>query len=209
LEAAGARIDLRVDADHRAAAVEERAARVARVDRRIGLDERNDRIAWKRASLRADDPDVAVCSRPYGAPIASTGSPTSRFFGSPSRTTGRPLASIFSTAMSVAVSKPSTLAVYSRRSLSLTVTSLASRTTCALVRIRPSGLMMKPEPRPLNGIDGFWRPRWPKPGTPRKKRKKGSSSRPGGSPCSSSDALCEPSTVMPTTAGADCLTMAR
>ena len=63
--------------------------------------------------------------------------------------------------MSVAVSMPSTLAVYSRRSLSLTVTSFASRTTCALVRIRPSELMMKPEPMPLNGVDGFWRPRCP------------------------------------------------
>ena len=57
--------------------------------------------------------------------------------------------------MSVAASMPSTLAVNSRRSLSLTVTSLASRTTCALVRIRPSALMMKPEPWPRNGIDGL------------------------------------------------------
>ena len=59
-----------------------------------------------------------------------------------------------STAMSVAGSAPSTLAENSRRSLSLTVTSLASRTTCALVRISPSLLMMKPEPWPRNGTDG-------------------------------------------------------
>ena len=94
LEAAAARVDLRVDADHRAAAVEERAARVAGVDRGVGLDEGNDRVARQRAPLGADDARVAVCSRPYGAPIASTGSPTSRFLGSPRRTTGRSFASI-------------------------------------------------------------------------------------------------------------------
>ena len=111
--------------------------------------------------------------------------------------------------MSVAVSMPSTLALNSRRSLSLTVTSFASRTTCALVRIRPSELMMKPEPMPLNGVDGLWRPCWPRPGTPLKNLKNGSSSMPGGRPLSSRDALRVPSTVTPTTAGADCLTMAR
>ena len=92
-----------------------------------------------------------------------------------------------STAMSVAVSTPSTLAVNSRRSLSLTVTSFASRTTCALVRIRPSELMMKPEPMPLNGIAVFCAAALAgMPGMPRKNRKNGSSSMPGGRPCSSS-----------------------
>ena len=47
--------------------------------------------------------------------------------------------------MSVTGSLPSTCAAYSRRSLSLTVTCLASRTTWALVSTRPSGLMTKPE----------------------------------------------------------------
>ena len=69
---------------------------------------------------------------------------------------------------------------------------------------------MKPEPMPLNGVEGLWRPRWPKPGTPRKKLKNGSSvDAAAAGRCSSSDALCVPSTVTPTTAGADCLTMAR
>ena len=99
-------------------------------------------------------PCVAVCSKPKGAPMASTGSPTPSCLGSPRRTVGRFLASMRSTATSVTGSLPSTLAEYSLRSLSLTVTSLASRTTCALVRISPSALMMKPEPWPRKGCDG-------------------------------------------------------
>ena len=55
LEAAAARIDLRIDADHRAAAVEQRAARVAGVDRGVGLDEGHHRVAGQRTPLGADD----------------------------------------------------------------------------------------------------------------------------------------------------------
>jgi len=55
LVAAGARIDLRVDADHAAARVEQRPARVARVHRDVGLDERHVGVARQRASLGADD----------------------------------------------------------------------------------------------------------------------------------------------------------
>ena len=88
--------------------------------------------------------------------MASTQSPTCTPAGSPSVTVGRSLASIFSTATSVAGSLPSTLAANSRRSVSFTVTCLASRTTWALVSTRPSALTMKPEPWPRTGIS-----RWP------------------------------------------------
>ena len=53
------RRDLRVDADHVAAVVEQRAARVARVDRRVGLDHLVDREAVRRldrAPEAGDDP---------------------------------------------------------------------------------------------------------------------------------------------------------
>ncbi len=42
-------------------------------------------------------------------------------------------------------------ALNSRRSVSLTVTCVASATTLASVRMYPSGLIMKPEPRFLEG----------------------------------------------------------
>ena len=52
-------LDLRVDADHVAAPVQQRPARVAVVDRRVGLDDVVDRVAVRcgdRALDRADDP---------------------------------------------------------------------------------------------------------------------------------------------------------
>ena len=55
LVAAGVGVDLRVDADHRAARIEQRTARVAGIHRRIGLDERHRTVAGKRAAGRADD----------------------------------------------------------------------------------------------------------------------------------------------------------
>ena len=100
-------------------------------------------------------PAVTVFSKPYGEPMASTGSPTRIFDGSPSRTVGRSLASMRITAISVCGSLPSTLALNSRRSVSLTVTSVALSTTWAFVRIRPSGLTMKPEPSPFTSC-GCW-----------------------------------------------------
>src|SRR5688572_15004699 len=54
-EAAGAAVDLRIDADHLAAHVEQRPARVARVDRHVGLDERHEVLLRQRAPLGADD----------------------------------------------------------------------------------------------------------------------------------------------------------
>lgn len=78
-------------------------------------------------------PAVAEFSNPNGAPMASTHSPTRRSCESPSFTVGRLLAGILMIAMSDLVSTPMTLAVYSRRSVMRTVTSLAPFTTCALV----------------------------------------------------------------------------
>ncbi|CUJ79951.1 Uncharacterised protein [Achromobacter sp. 2789STDY5608628] len=55
LEAAGAAVDLRVDADHFAAVIEQRAAGIAGVHRHVGLDERHRRVVRQRAALGADD----------------------------------------------------------------------------------------------------------------------------------------------------------
>src|SRR5690606_1709973 len=55
LVAARARPDLRVDADHLSLAVEERPARVARVDRRAGLDEGHVAVSGQRAPRCTDD----------------------------------------------------------------------------------------------------------------------------------------------------------
>ena len=55
LVAAAARVDLRVDANHLAARVEKRAARVARVDGHVGLDEGHGAVVGQRAALGADD----------------------------------------------------------------------------------------------------------------------------------------------------------
>src|SRR5207248_3124559 len=103
-------------------------------------------------------PAVALFSKPNGAPIASTHSPTLSERDSPSLTVGRSLAEIFRIAMSDLGSTPTTLAVYSRRSVRRTVTSLAPFTTCALVMITPSGRMMNPDPSPRIGCGcGGWR----------------------------------------------------
>src|SRR6266481_931927 len=102
-------------------------------------------------------PAVALFSKPNGAPIASTHSPTFSVRESPSFTVGRSLAPILMIAISDFGSTPTTLAVYSRRSVRRTVTSLAPLTTCALVMITPSALMMNPEPSPRIGCGcGIW-----------------------------------------------------
>gem|GEM_PF-4874491 len=67
--------------------------------------------------------------------MAMTHSPGRSFDGSPIFTVGRFFPSILSTATSVFVSMPTIFALYSRRSVVLTVTFSASATTCALVRM--------------------------------------------------------------------------
>ncbi|MCY1547413.1 hypothetical protein D9M68_834740 [compost metagenome] len=124
----------------------------------------------------------------------------------PSASTGRFFASIFSTAMSVLASAPSTLARYSRRSVSLTVTSFASFTTWALVMMMPLGSTMKPEPCERTGTARCCCC-WPRgPICPWKWRKNWNIGSSGSMPCScamvsSSEAFSVPVTLMLTTAG--------
>ena len=134
-EAAGAAVDLGVDAHHFTAHVEERPARVAGVDRDVGLNEGDEVLLRQRAALALTMPAVTVFSKPNGEPIATTHSPTLSLFGSPKRTAGRPVASILITAMSVRRSAPITLALNSRLSVKRTLISSAPSMTCALVRM--------------------------------------------------------------------------
>ena len=101
--------------------------------------------------LALTTPAVTLFSKPNGEPMAITHSPGISAWLLPSGKVGRPVALILITATSVLSSRPSTLALNSRRSVSFTVTSWAPRTTCALVRIKPSALTMKPEPWPCMG----------------------------------------------------------
>ena len=160
--------------------------------------------------LALTTPAVTVFSNPNGDPMASTHSPTLRSLVLPRMTVGRFLASILSTATSVLGSAPSTLAKNSRRSVSFTITSRASRTTCALVRMMPSALTMKPEPCPRVGVSRGVP--WPCPGPCWKRRK---NSKNGSLPNGSSrwprpalgwlfDVLLLPVTLMFTTAGPYC-----
>jgi len=55
LIAAGAAVNLRVDADHLAVEIEQRPAGVAGIDGGVGLDERHVVIAGQVAAQRADD----------------------------------------------------------------------------------------------------------------------------------------------------------
>ncbi len=93
-------------------------------------------------------PAVTVFSSPKGEPIAITHSPTRSRATSPMRTVGKRVASILTTATSVRRSAPTTRAVNSRSSLRVTTTSSAPSTTCALVKMKPSAVRMKPEPTP-------------------------------------------------------------
>ena len=79
--------DLRVDADHAAGGVEQRAARVAGVERRVGLDDVLDREAARRGDAplqRRHDAGGERALEPNGLPIATVGSPTRTAEESPS-----------------------------------------------------------------------------------------------------------------------------
>ena len=84
-EALALGIDRRVDADDLALEVQERTARVSRVDGRIGLEEvkyaspppmalSGTSLVVRPRALKM--PAVTVCERPSGLPIATTQSPT-------------------------------------------------------------------------------------------------------------------------------------
>ena len=94
-------------------------------------------------------PEVTELPSPKGLPMATTSCPTLSLVESPKATVGRvPPASILTTAMSVAVSAPSTLPSRLRPSASVTFTESAPSTTWAFVTIWPSVEMMKPVPTP-------------------------------------------------------------
>ena len=78
-------------------------------------------------------PAVTVDLRLRGAPMASTHSPISTASDLPMVAVFRPLASILMTAMSVRGSEPTSSASYSRLSLKVTVSLLASPATWWLV----------------------------------------------------------------------------
>ncbi|MNR51142.1 hypothetical protein D3C85_1707730 [compost metagenome] len=80
-------------------------------------------------------PAVTVFSKPNGAPMAATHSPTFSASGVPILTVGRLAASIFSTATSVRLSRPIRRARISRLSVSITLIWLLPLTTWALVRM--------------------------------------------------------------------------
>ena len=71
--AAGARDDRGVDADELAVQVDERAAGVAGIDRRVGLNEVLERLLLRPLRPSAlTMPDVTVFEKPNGLPIATT-----------------------------------------------------------------------------------------------------------------------------------------
>ena len=79
-------------------------------------------------------PSVTVPpNSPNGLPTARVNSPTCRLSESPTTAGVRPVASIFSTAISVLESAPTTVAGYSVPSLVRTVTWLAPLTTWLFV----------------------------------------------------------------------------
>jgi hypothetical protein len=136
------RLDLVVEAEHLRVGVEQRAAGVARVDCRVGLDCTRDVEAVRRrdrAARLADDPRGTVSGRPNGLPIATTWSPTLAVFelanliGCSSDDT----TSTLITAMSVDESVPSTLAETCLPSSKVTLTEVALATTCSSVRMSP------------------------------------------------------------------------
>jgi hypothetical protein len=134
-ESAGTAVDLGIDADDLTAQIEERTARVAGVDRNVGLDERYEALLWQRAPLRAHDTgrDRAFESerRPDGEhPFAHA-----KLLRVADRHHRQPVASILMSATSVRRSLPITLAVYSRLSFNFTVMSSPASTTCAFVRM--------------------------------------------------------------------------
>ena len=93
-------------------------------------------------------PAVTVCWRPKGEPMASTQSPTFILSESPSVAEGKvPPPWRRSTARSVRLSTPTSLALYFLPSAVIASISLARSTTWALVSTVPDGSTITPEPR--------------------------------------------------------------
>src|SRR6185503_16205003 len=93
-------------------------------------------------------PAVTVCWRPKGEPMASTQSPTLSLSESPSVAEGKvPPPWRRSTARSVRLSTPATLALYFLPSAVVASISLARSTTWAFVSTVPDGSTITPDPR--------------------------------------------------------------
>ena len=131
--AARAAVDLRVDADDLTRGIQQRSARIAGIDGDVGLDERRHLAAGQRAMHAADNPRRhAVLEAERRADRDHPFAALDR--GRRGKVERRQVLGIdLDSAMSVRLSVPITLAVNSRRSVSLTVTSVAPSTTCALV----------------------------------------------------------------------------
>jgi len=108
--------------------------------------------AWILLFLAEITPTVTVCSSPKGFPMATTHSPTSKRSESPKFNTGSFFASILMTAKSKVGSVPRTFAGNVRPSERVTVILSAPSTTWLFVKICPSSVTTKPEPRPFIGI---------------------------------------------------------
>jgi hypothetical protein len=109
--AAGLRIDRRIDAEQVAVGVDQRAARVAEVDRGIGLDEVLEMVDVQVVAPQAEMmPMVTVWPTPNGLPIASTTSPTRAWSGMAQHHHRQVASPMRITARSVSGSVPTTLA---------------------------------------------------------------------------------------------------
>ena len=99
-------------------------------------------------------PAVTVPPKPKGFPTARTQSPTLKISESPKLTKGSfsPFVSTFKTAKSVLVSLPIILAINSLSSGKNTDISSAPSITWLFVTIRPSSLIIKPEPNAVDGL---------------------------------------------------------
>ena len=128
-------------------------------------------------------PAVTVLLRLYGLPTASTHSPTFRSSLLAMVMAGRSLAFTLMRARSVCLSVPMILALNSRLSLSVTVSSSAPSTTWLLVTMYPSCEMITPDPvaSRFGVCTRCWRE--PPPGLPKKPN--GSKNPPQGSSCTS------------------------
>ena len=94
-------------------------------------------------------PAVTVDSKPSGLPIATATWPCRTFLELPIVAAGRRSAvSALKTAMSVSGSRPRMRAGKCRPSLRASSMAVTPSTTWLLVRTRPSGAMMVPEPEP-------------------------------------------------------------
>src|SRR5262249_13335295 len=149
---------------------------------------------------------------PNGLPTANTRSPTCNLSYSAHFKAGRFFASILTTARSVFGSVPTTFALNSRRSLSVTVICVAPSTTWLLVTIYPFGSTMTPDPalgsgrpcpRPggIGGGVGSSPPGGSSPGGPSKGPGGNGDLRPRG------PLFSPPVTAILTTAGVTCLTI--